>query len=63
MTTIRANKSSPPTAKTKTNNSPMKPPPLPRLFLSLAYHFARALFAFLLIAALVILPPFLFAIR
>lgn len=40
-----------------------KPPPLPHLFLRLAYHIARALFAFLLISALVILPPFLFAIR
>lgn len=41
----------------------MKSPPLPRLFLRLAYHIARALFAVLLIAALVVLPPFLFAIR
>lgn len=50
-------------AKTKTNNHPMKPTPLPRLFLSLAYHTLRALFAFLLIAALVAIPPFLAAIR
>lgn len=41
----------------------MKPPPLPRLFLSLAYQLARALFAFLLISALVVIPPFLAAIR
>ena len=41
----------------------MKPPPLSRLFLRLAYRIARALFAFVLIAALVILPPFLAAIR
>ena len=41
----------------------MKTPPLPRLFLRLAYRIARSLFAFVLIAALVVLPPFLFAIR
>ena len=40
----------------------MKPPP-PRLFLRLAYHVLRAIFAFLLIAALVAIPPFLAAIR
>lgn len=41
----------------------MKPPPLPRLFFRLAYRITRALFAFLLISALVVLPPFLAAIR
>jgi hypothetical protein len=41
----------------------MKSPPLPRLFLRLAYRIARALFAFFLISALVFLPPFLAAIR
>lgn len=41
----------------------MKTPPLPRLFLSLAYQALRALFAFVLISALVVLPPFLAAIR
>lgn len=40
----------------------MKSPPLPRLFLRLAYRIARAICAFLLISALIILPPFLFAI-
>lgn len=40
----------------------MKTPPLHRLFLSLAYHIARAVFAFVLISALVLLLPFLFAI-
>jgi len=38
-------------------------PPLTRLFLRLAYQIARAVFAFVLISALVALPPFLFAIR
>lgn len=38
-------------------------PSIPRLFLHLAYHLARAIFALLLIAALVIIPPFLLAIR
>lgn len=38
-------------------------PPLPHLFLRLAYQALRALFAFLLLAALVVLPPFLAAIR
>lgn len=41
----------------------MNHPPLPHLFLRLAYHIARALFAFVLISALIILPPFLAAIR
>ena len=41
----------------------MKTPPIPRLFLLLAYQALRALFAFVLIAALVLLPPFLAAIR
>lgn len=50
-------------AMTTTNKLSMKTPPLYRLFLSLAYHIARALFAFLLIAALIVLPPFLAAIR
>lgn len=38
-------------------------PPIPRPFLRLTYQIARALFAFVLIAALIVLPPFLFAIR
>lgn len=50
-------------AKTKTNNSPMKSPPLSLLFFRLAYQALRAICAFLLIAALVVLPPFLAAIR
>lgn len=49
-------------AKTKTNNHPMKPP-LPRPFLSLAYQALRAIFAFVLIAAIIVIPPFLAAIR
>lgn len=49
--------------KTKTNNARMKPPNLTRLFLRLAYHALRTFFAFVLIAALVVLPPFLAAIR
>lgn len=41
----------------------MKPPPLPHLFLRLAYQALRAIFAFVLISSLVVIPPFLFAIR
>ena len=41
----------------------MKSPPLSLLFFRLAYRITRALCAFLLISALVVIPPFLAAIR
>ena len=41
----------------------MKTPPLFSLFLRLAYQALRAIFAFLLIASLIVLPPFLSAIH